>query len=414
MPTKYFIRSSQLTAALLLAAAAQAQSFEDTVRQGLTNYPAVKAQQAATESARAELERASGARLPVVSVGLTHTRIHDQPTRDLATPLLSWRVPVDGRAQAEVRRAQHALATASAKLEVVRNDVSLQITEAWLAVVRGQQTVALARDNLAHHQRILGDVATIAAADPGRAIDLDQAQVRVDGARLLLTQRETELAQARERLSRFTAALPPATSFQAYPRLLRPVPETESQAVALIPEQPAVVQAQSQFDEAQARVEGARKLHNPTLDLQFAREFQGPVLGNQPTTRAVFSVPVYQGGQVDAGIRSAVAQAQSAQDARAEVELLVRERIRLAYSERDAAQRRLALSTAQRDRSLKLVDGYREQFKVARRSLLDLLNIQNEYASYQQAAEVAQHDVRAAEARISAALGQLAANFAPR
>lgn len=392
----------------------QAQTLQEAVRKSLGDYPAIKAQQAVVDGARAEVDRAGGARLPVLSASYTHNRINDLPNRDLATPLLNWRTPIDGRAQADMRRAQHALDAAAAKLELTRNDVSLQVTEAWLGVVRGQQTVALARQNLAEHESILGDVARIAAADPGRAIDLDQAQVRVDGARLLLTQREAELRQAQERLSRFGAPLPPASSFQTYPALSRPVPASPAQALQTLDGQPALAQAQSQLEEARARVDGARRLHNPTLDLQLAREYHGPAFGNQATGRAIFTVPIFQGGMVEAGVRSAVAQAQSAQDARAEVELLVRERVNLAYTDRAAAQQRLDLSTGQRDRSLKLVEGYRQQFRVARRSLLDLLNIQNEYASYQQAAAIAQHDLRLAEARISAALGQLAASFDPR
>jgi adhesin transport system outer membrane protein len=55
-----------------------------------------------------------------------------------------------------------------------------------------------------------------------------------------------------------------------------------------------------------------------------------------------------------------------------------------------------------------LVASYREQFRLARRSLLDLLNVQGEAHSYATAAVQAQFDRRVARYRLAAATGRLA------
>lgn len=55
--------------------------------------------------------------------------------------------------------------------------------------------------------------------------------------------------------------------------------------------------------------------------------------------------------------------------------------------------------------------GYRLQFRLARRQLLDLLNIQAEAFSYQSAAKTAFYDEQVARARLLATTGNLAARF---
>ena len=61
----------------------------------------------------------------------------------------------------------------------------------------------------------------------------------------------------------------------------------------------------------------------------------------------------------------------------------------------------------------KVVEGYRQQFRLARRSLLDLLNIQADSFNYRNAAKTAFHDERTARARLLTALGELARRFEP-
>jgi outer membrane protein TolC len=59
----------------------------------------------------------------------------------------------------------------------------------------------------------------------------------------------------------------------------------------------------------------------------------------------------------------------------------------------------------------KVVEGYRLQFRLARRQLLDLLNIQAEAFSYQSAATTAIYDEKITRARLLAAMGDLAKRF---
>lgn len=391
---------------------AQSQSLEGVIRQALLDYPGIKAVNAGVMGAKADIDRANGALMPTLSLNASANKIKesDADQKAMVTPWVTWSVPLNGRVRADIQRTESAAKVADAKLQVTRDDIALQAAEAWLAVVRGQQMVQLAQQNVAEHNAILGDIQKIVAVDAGRSLDLAQAQVRSDAAQTNLTQRQAELKQAQEKLARFTPDARQSAAFGRYPQLPKAVPADSQQALSAMTS-PALAQAQAQFEEAQARVQSAKALHNPTLDLSLGRQHLGAIAGAKTVATATFSLPLYQGGQVDAGVRSAVAQATAAQDTLAETELVVKERVRLAYADLASAQARLSLAAQQRTSGSKLVSGYKEQFRLARRSLLDLLNIQSEYASYQQAEALAQHDVKAAEYRITAALGQLARSY---
>lgn len=396
----------------LMFSAAQAQSLESAIRQALREYPGIKAGTHSLDSAKADNDRAKGALMPNLSLNASANKIKDSDAdqKAMATPWLTWSVPFNGRVHAEIQRTESAAKVADAKLQVSRDDIALQASEAWLAVVRGQHMVELAQQNVSEHSGILGDIQKIVAVDAGRSLDQAQAQVRQDAAQTNLTQRQAELQQAQEKLSRFTPDVRQAAVFGHYPQLPKAVPADAQQALSVMTS-PALAQAQAQYEEAQARVQSAKSLHNPTLDLSLGRQHLGAIAGAKTVATATFSLPIYQGGQVDAGVRSAVAQASVAQDTLAETELVVKERVRLAYADLASAQARLRLAAQQRTSGAKLVSGYKEQFRLARRTLLDLLNIQSEYASYQQAEALAQYDVKVAEYRITAALGHLAHSY---
>lgn len=407
------LRTVFLLFLLACGSSLQAQGLEAVIRNALNDYPGVKAAASGVTGAQAEIDRSKGAYSPTLSLNASANKIQDLSSAEqkpMATPWLVWSVPINGRVAADVRRSESAARAAQAKLQVTRDDVALQVSEAWLSVVRGKQMVLLAQNNVAEHDGILGDVRKMVAIDAGRALDLTQAQVRLDAAQTNLMQRQAELTQAQQRLTRFMSDKATNDVFDRYPTLPRPVPSTETQALAEL-QSPALIQAQAQLEEASARVQAAKRMHAPTLDMTLGRQFLGVVNGTHMVASANFSLPIWQGGQIDAGVRSAAAQALVAQDNLAETELVVKERIRLAYADLASAQDRLNLATQQRETGAKLVHGFKEQFKMARRTLLDLLNIHSEYAGYQQAEALAQYDVQIAQYRISSAIGQLARSF---
>lgn len=414
-----FKRSMAQLAAVLVCTAgvwtvAQAQSLTTAAQDVLRDYPGIKAARSGHDAANAEVDRAKGTYMPQVSINASTNKIHNSDADQdlLVTPVVTWSVPINGRVRAEVERANSAAQAAQARIDSVRNDVALQLSEAWIAVVRGQHLTALSQANVKDHETILGDIRKIVAIDAGRQIDLTQAQVRLDAAKSTLIQRQAELALAKQKLARFIQATPAEAAFAQYPTLGTALPATLAEAKTQA-SNPDVARARAQAEEAQHRLESSQRLRYATLDLTMSRQALGAVTGNKVVVAANFNVPLYQGGQIDAGIRRAAADALAAKDSVTESELIIHERLGLAYAEMAAATQRIELTAQQRDNAARLVRGYTEQFRMGRRTLLDLLNIQSEFSAYQQAQAQAQHDLVIAQFRASAAMGKLANSLAP-
>jgi adhesin transport system outer membrane protein len=128
-------------------------------------------------------------------------------------------------------------------------------------------------------------------------------------------------------------------------------------------------------------------------------------------TQVQLNMPLYSGGATAAGVQTAVAQLTAAQNNLEEARLLAREKAIVAYQEWINAQGRAIQGESQAKVGDKVVEGYRLQFRLARRQLLDLLNIQAEAFGYQSAATSAFYDEQIARARMLAAMGDLAKRF---
>lgn len=90
---------------------------------------------------------------------------------------------------------------------------------------------------------------------------------------------------------------------------------------------------------------------------------------------------------------------------------MLRERVLVSWAEWLSAQSRSQQSTAQVNTAKGLVWGYWQQFQVGRRSLLDLLNVQNDLYTYQVNAETARYEANVSRARVLAAMGKLANDY---
>jgi outer membrane protein TolC len=91
-----------------------------------------------------------------------------------------------------------------------------------------------------------------------------------------------------------------------------------------------------------------------------------------------------------------------------EARIILKERILSLWPELQNARARKELAQRQAATGLKLVQGYEQQFKIGRRSLLDLLTVQSDLFSYQSSAATATFEERILKGRLLAAIGKLA------
>lgn len=377
------------------------------LREALQRYPAALAAHSQVASAVAELDKAAAARWPVVGVGASAYQQSTGTGIRSATPQASYTLYAGGGIEAGVQRAQQLLRSAEGKASGTLDDVAQQAAEAYLMWARALDQKALAEQNLSALQQIADDVRKIVAVDAGRAVDLSQADVRVNAASLTVYQRDVELQQMRARLARYADALPAA------PVGLDDVPvvvpsSLDGALAAMTSTHPLLVQAVAQLEAAKAGVDVARAQNRPKVDWIWSRQVNPFSMQASNLQQLSMNMPVFNGGAGEASVRSAAEQVQAAQNTLDEQTLVLREKISNAWADWAMAQQRTSLNQDQAQAGQKLVESYRLQFRLARRSLLELLNVQNEAFGYASAALQMQYDQRLARFRLSAAMGELA------
>jgi outer membrane protein TolC len=409
-------------AAALVPAALHAQSLPQVVNQALQTYPAVLSASARTAAARSDIARARSAHHPQLGVSATANAYSSGSLplgaqRTAISPTARVNLWSGGRIEAEAQRAE-ALTLASEHLQANTLDEVAQLAaEAYLNWAKTADLYSLAVRNVNAHRETLSDIQKIAQADTGRRVDYEQAVVRMENATLALQQRKSDFAQAIQRVRRFwkddmdarPMGLDAAVSESG---VLGRIPHSLTQAMELVSEDLApIAQARAQLQAAQAGVRQAKGQYWPTVDLAVSRQFN-TITGKQDAlTQLQVNAPFYNGGGTSALVESAVNQVKSAEFALEEARLLAREKAALAWQEWASAKARSETGSAQSLVGDKLVDAYRQQFRVARRSLLDLLNIQADTFNYRSAARAAFHDERLARVRLLASTGELAKRF---
>ena len=390
-----------------------AQGLQEAVLMALERYPSLASAQSKTEAARADITRAQGAHWPQLSWtgNYSHYRSDGLPSRWTQSPVLSLNLWSGGRIQSDVQRSR-ALAQASLKQEhITRDDVALLTSEAYLQWSHHRQMMALAQDNLGAHGKILRDFQTITEVDPGRRMDLNQAQVRYDNAQLVLLRAETDMRVAAERLARMLMAPVPAepSGLDFSPPMAY---DTLAQAQAqLNDEHPVIARLLAQREAALASVRYAQAQNAPTVNLSHAKSTTPGLTEGHFVTQLQLNLPLFDGGTASGAVGSASANVQALEADLRETRLILHEQLAAAWSSWVSSQNRAHMGLAQTETARKLAYGYEQQFRIGRRALLDLLNIQSDLFTYQSNAATALHESRLSQTRILASLGQLANAF---
>lgn len=394
------------------------QNLTEAVQIALSQYPTIQAAQSRVDAADYDIVRARGAHYPQLGWQGTNSKYSDVGPNPfgpedtwIQSPTMNLNIWSGWRIQSEVERAQSVHNAQRQQQRITRDEVAFLVVDAYLNWMRSSELVGLAQKNLAAHERLTRDVQKIAAIDQGRGIDVDQAQVRTENARLLLDQRLTEQQIYSQRLQRMLLGRLPQNP-DGYQNIKGVLPKNTEQALAfLTDDHPVIAQELAQIQGAEAAVRSAKSGFSPQVDLSYQRQTaQGSGQGDYIAQLNV-QVPLFDGGTAYGATRSAYAELDAAKQGLTEAKVTLRENLLASWAEYLSAKQRATLGQKQVVNAIKLVKGYDQQFRVGRRSLLDLLNIQDNLYSYQTNATNAAFEERIAKAKILAILNRLASTY---
>ncbi|MBO6556317.1 MAG: TolC family outer membrane protein [Pseudomonadales bacterium] len=410
---------------LLLALSAQtwAQTLEDTIRITLRTNPDVLASLYSVDAAEELKNQARGAYFPSIDLVLaggyensnnTTTRALGEDDIDLTRSESSIRVTqllFDGASTRNFVRQQSALVDAAlARLVGTQENVGLRAIQVYLEVLRRNEIVRLAERNLAHHDETLEKITERFESGVGTKVDVVQTRGRRAQAKsnVLLSQREAKNGVAE--YFRVVGEYPEALSL---PAAVESLPQTLEEALELAKvNNPGIEAVEAELAATEAARKGARGAFYPRFDLELGAtrndDLDGSEGANDDETAVVrMTYNLYRGGSDRARLNEAEAREFAARESLRSTQRAVEEDVTLIWNELQDILVRLEYLDAHVKATEEVLEVYREQLTLGKRTLLDLLDVQNELLRAQIAKTTGDYVALLARYRVLAGTGQL-------
>jgi outer membrane protein len=417
----------KLISASLIAALMAGTASADTLREALVSAyqsnPTLTAQRETLRGTDATVAIAKAAGRPQVSatVGLNRDLARSGiletggkgPTLsagvDLSYPLFNG-----GAVKNSVRAAETRVDAGRATLRAVEGDVFTQAVAAYMDVIRDRAIVELNENNV----KVLGTNLQ-ATQDRFQIGDLTRTDVAQSEARLQLGRSQLATAQGRLTGSEATyrQIIGRAPGQLAPPPPLPPLPATADEAVRIaLANNPDLIAISRQAMAAGYDVNVARAGRLPTLSgvlsETYVNELGGatisgfPNTGTQSTIGVNARVPIFQGGLPAARIRQAQAQQGQVLEQVVGTERAVVQAARAAFATYDAAQRAIQANTVAVQANELALEGNRAEQSVGTRTIIEVLNAEQELLNSQVALVSAKRDAYVAGFQLLNAMGQ--------
>jgi adhesin transport system outer membrane protein len=422
-----------LTAIALAALALNAQAqtapssgLSGAAQKAIDSNPEVTARLNALRAASNEISVARGGYLPRVdlsaSVGRDSDRITNRnpESQNLyrnGVALSANQVLWDGLStRKEVERLGHAKATRYFEFLAATEDAALEASRAYLDVQRYRKLVGLAQDNYVQHKYVHDQLQSKVKAGVGRGVDSEQANARLALAESNLT---TEVANLHDVSARYLRIVgeAPAANLPAAQGLEKGLStsnqETTNQALA---SSATIEAAVENLRAAKAQATRQDSTYQPKVEARvrsgLGKNFDGVESQKRDTAAEILMTwNLYNGGSDRARARQLADQVNQAADQRDKACRDVRQTAAIAHNDIQKLKDQIRALDHNVLAIEKARDAYRQQFDIGQRSLLDLLNSENELYTAKRAYANAESDLQLAYARTHAAKNSLTANL---
>ncbi len=282
----------------------------------------------------------------------------------------------------ENKRQQARVLSASHRVREASELVGLSIVESYLDVLRQRELLKIARQNVADHLSIMERIEDSSSAGRSTEADNEQAKARLASAR-------ANEASIREALRVAEAAFIRDVGDQPQDLVMPLVPveklnaSVDEAVKTSLHQSPTLDIFEADIQVAHSEFEGSKSKFYPQVDLQLnAREGHdlGGVDGRDRSASGlvVANWNLYRGGIDTANVREQINREAQAKEERAKSARQVENEVRSTWARMVSAGERAREFSAQAAANTETVKAYKDQFDLNRRTLLDVLDSQNE------------------------------------
>lgn len=405
-----------------IAAAATPEVLRDAARKAVVTNPEVQARWHAFQAAAAEQDAARGGYLPQVDLSAGVGRESqkrpststDYFTHGNTTLSLNQMVYDGFFTRSEVSRLGYARLARYYEIVDASESAALEAVRAYSDVLRYRDLVTLAKQNYVEHKQVSDQIGERAGAGVGRRVDLEQATGRLALAESNLLTEVSNLYDVSSRYQRIVGELPgermpaPGDTLSS-----TGVPPTVGGALReAFVSSPALNAAVENVRAGQAAIDARRAAYQPRVDLRARQALDHNLDGLDGRSRdgvveLVMTYNLFRGGSDSARVRQAAESHNQAKDLREKACRDLRQTLSIAYNDVHRLEEQLRYLDQHQLSIEKAREAYRRQFDIGQRTLLDLLDTENEYFQARRAYTNARYDRLTAEARTLAGMGHL-------
>lgn len=293
--------------------------------------------------------------------------------------------------QREIERNEARVESAAHKLASTSEQTALRAVENYLEVLRLQEIVQLTEENLAAHQRTYDQIKLRASSGVGRRADQTQIEARVALASASQKAAAANLRVAQINYKLVVGNLPQKLVRPSIPDLALLPPDVEEAIKRSTKNNRVLQSASADVDAAYAQYLAAKAPLLPRVDLEVSatRNNSGNITNatgtNFSNTRdksesamVKMRFNLFDGGSTRAAIGESSHLLEEAREVMRRAERQLEQSVRLSWTAYISAKDRLPSLRQHAEASVKTHDAYVKQFTLGQRTLLDLLDTENE------------------------------------
>ncbi|HSI38815.1 MAG TPA: TolC family outer membrane protein [Methylotenera sp.] len=312
----------------------------------------------------------------------------------------------------EVKRLGHANRVRYYELQAAMQDTTLEFMRAYIDTARFRKLAEFAKENYIAHRQLFDRIQERVNAGVARKVDLEQANGRLALAEANLLTETTNLHDVTARMQRLYGELPPQT-LEAPTFFNAGVEPTSAEALKVAYNQnPNLLSTIEDIQASNNEIKAREGRYLPRLDLQARKNLGTSSDGRNSTNAAdvlelTMNFNLFNGFTDQNLVKQTAQKLNGAHDARDKACVDTRQLVVIAYNDIQQLKEQLTYRTRHKNSIENAREAYRKQFDIGQRTLLDLLDTENEYFQAKRSLANAEYDIQMAYARTYAGQGEL-------
>lgn len=371
-------------------------TLRDAVAVGVLTNPETEAVSNNRRATDEELKQAKALYLPSIDMRADtgYESIYSEPDGSVPGHSDLWRSQAgitltqmlfDGFAtKYENQRQYHRVRSASHRVRESAEYKGLDVIEAYLDILRQRELLQISQENLQRHNEIMSQIIESANAGRTTQADVEQTKARVNAA-------EAQEAAVRESLRNAETNYRRVVGDAPQPDIQVPVPprnvleeNLEDEVKQVLTHSPTIDIKEADVNVADAEREATKSTFYPKVDFQAGASIGDNLSGVEGRTQDASALVVanwnlYRGGGDVARSRELVYRFAQAKDERNAAARAIEQDVRQTWASMESAGARATAFRKQADANGMVVEAYKDQFNLDRRTLLDVLDSQNEW-----------------------------------